>query len=130
MEMDAETTEGDEGEAEGEATLDDTDQETGASQTPPQPGHNRGAHKERYRAFTTRFDQVEDAANLCDPQELERLRIQLDRKLTHLQGVVSRLANRLADWRTQARTGRLPSLEVEALPASEDLKRLKSLGYL
>lgn len=95
MEMDAESTEGDEGEAEGEATLEDTDQETEASQTPPQPGHNRGAHKERYRAFTTRFDQVEDAANLCDPQELERLRIQLDRQLSHLQGVVSRLANRL-----------------------------------
>ena len=48
---------------------------------------------ERYRVFTTRFDQVEDAANLCDPEELGRLRLQLDRQLAHLQGVVSRLAN-------------------------------------
>ena len=95
MEMDADAPEGDEGEAEGEANLEDTDQDTEAAQTTPQPGHNRDAHKERYRAFTTRFDQVEDAADLCDPQELERLRIQLDRQLSHLQGVVSRLANRL-----------------------------------
>ena len=58
-------------------------------------GHNTGREQDRYRVFTTRFDQVEDAANLCDPEELTRLRLQLDRQLAHLQGVVSRLANRL-----------------------------------
>jgi len=48
-----------------------------------------------YRAFTTRFDQVVDAAALCDPDELTRLRFQLDQQLTRLHAVVARLANRL-----------------------------------
>ncbi len=64
-------------------------------QPKPQAGHNRGAKEERYRVYTTEFDQIEDAYNLCDPEELSRLRIQLDRQLAHIQGVVSRLANRL-----------------------------------
>ncbi|TCD04868.1 cobaltochelatase subunit CobT [Erythrobacteraceae bacterium CFH 75059] len=48
-----------------------------------------------YRAYTTRFDEVVDAAALCDPAELDRLRAYLDSQLTGLQGVVTRLANRL-----------------------------------
>ena len=61
----------------------------------PQMGHNRNAQNERYRVLTTEFDRIEDATNLCDPEELSRLRVQLDRQLAHMQGVVSRLANRL-----------------------------------
>ena len=95
LEMDDEAPEDSDGLAKGESTLEDADQDAEANQTPPQRGHNRGAQKKHYRAFTTRFDQVEDADNLCDPQELARLRVQLDRQLAHLQGVVSRLANRL-----------------------------------
>ena len=95
LEMNAEAPEDEDGQAQGESTLQDANQDAETNQTPPQPGHNRGTQKERYRAFTTRFDEVEDAANLCDPQELARLRVQLDRQLAHLQGVVSRLANRL-----------------------------------
>ncbi len=75
------------------ATEADTDSE--AMQARPRPGHNLENATRRYRVFTTRFDQVEDAADLCDPEELARLRLQLDRQLAHLQGVVSRLANRL-----------------------------------
>lgn len=48
-----------------------------------------------YRAYTTAFDEVIEAETLCEPDELERLRHQLDQQLSHLQGVVSRLANRL-----------------------------------
>jgi cobaltochelatase CobT len=48
-----------------------------------------------YRAFTTRFDEVVGAEDLCDPEELARLRSYLDKQLQHLQGVVARLANRL-----------------------------------
>ena len=48
-----------------------------------------------YKAFSTAFDEVIDAENLCEPDELARLRHQLDQQLSHLQGVVSRLANRL-----------------------------------
>lgn len=61
----------------------------------PQSGHNSGYADDRYKVYTTGFDQIEDAANLCDPEELTRLRAQLDRQLAHMQGVVSRLANRL-----------------------------------
>ena len=48
-----------------------------------------------YKAFTTAFDEVVDAETLCELDELARLRHQLDQQLSHLQGVVSRLANRL-----------------------------------
>jgi len=48
-----------------------------------------------YRAFTTAYDEVIGAEDLCEPEELTRLRQQLDQQLSNLQGVVSRLANRL-----------------------------------
>ncbi len=48
-----------------------------------------------YKAFTRQFDEEIEADELCDPEELTRLRQQLDQQLSHLQGVVSKLANRL-----------------------------------
>ena len=48
-----------------------------------------------YHAFTTQFDQVVQAQDLCDPEELVRLRSVMDQQLVHLQGVVAKLANRL-----------------------------------
>ena len=48
-----------------------------------------------YKIFTTQFDEVVSAQELCDFEELKRLRTQLDRQLESLQGVVSKLANRL-----------------------------------
>jgi cobaltochelatase CobT len=48
-----------------------------------------------YKPFTPRFDEIVGAEDLCDPEELDRLRGYLDKQLAHLQGVVSRLANRL-----------------------------------
>jgi len=48
-----------------------------------------------YRMFTNRFDEVIEATELCDPEELGRLRMYLDQQLTHLQGAVTKLANRL-----------------------------------
>jgi cobaltochelatase CobT len=48
-----------------------------------------------YRAFTTRFDEVVEASDLCDEEELNRLRAYLDTQLGQLTGVVTRLANRL-----------------------------------
>ncbi|WP_439578020.1 cobaltochelatase subunit CobT [Elioraea sp.] len=49
----------------------------------------------RYEPFTRQFDEEVEAADLCDADELARLRGQLDQQLQHLQGVVSKLANRL-----------------------------------
>jgi cobaltochelatase CobT len=48
-----------------------------------------------YRAFTLEFDEVIEAGELCDNEELGRLRTYLDQQLSSLQGVVARLANRL-----------------------------------
>ncbi len=48
-----------------------------------------------YRVFTTAFDEIVGAADLCDEDELTRLRAYLDAQLKGLQGVVTRLANRL-----------------------------------
>ncbi len=48
-----------------------------------------------YKFFTDKFDEVIEAPELCDAEELDRLRAYLDSQLTGLQGVVTRLANRL-----------------------------------
>ncbi len=48
-----------------------------------------------YKVFTPAFDEVVAAEDLCDPEELQRLRNYLDKQLSSLQGVVARLANRL-----------------------------------
>lgn len=49
----------------------------------------------RYHAYTTEFDETADASELCDAEELQRLRRTLDRQLENLHSVVSRLANKL-----------------------------------
>ncbi|MBU2342529.1 MAG: cobaltochelatase subunit CobT, partial [Alphaproteobacteria bacterium] len=48
-----------------------------------------------YRPYTEAFDEVIEASELCDREELERLRTYLDSQLAGLQGIVTRLANRL-----------------------------------
>jgi cobaltochelatase CobT len=48
-----------------------------------------------YKVFTTAFDETVGAEELCDEEELDRLRAFLDKQLANLQGVVGRLANRL-----------------------------------
>ncbi|MGF1593263.1 MAG: cobaltochelatase subunit CobT [Kiloniellaceae bacterium] len=63
-------------------------------QLPELFGHNNQAGAP-YHAFTTEFDEIVEAEELCDPDELTRLRQLLDQQLAHLQGVIARLANRL-----------------------------------
>ena len=48
-----------------------------------------------YRAFSVAADEVIEADQLCDADELSRLRHLLDQQLAHLQSVIARLANRL-----------------------------------
>jgi cobaltochelatase CobT len=83
-------------------TEDDTDEaaepgEQGDASAAPRP--NRRSNEPElsgdYRAFTTRFDEVVEASDLCDEEELNRLRAYLDTQLGQLTGVVTRLANRL-----------------------------------
>jgi cobaltochelatase CobT len=76
------------------------DAETSDADTASEPWRPRHAglnepHGPDYRAFTTKFDETVAAEDLCEPEELDRLRGYLDKQLSHLQGVVARLANRL-----------------------------------
>ena len=48
-----------------------------------------------YKVFTREFDQIVGAEDLCDIEDLDRLRAFLDKQLQTLHGAVSRLANRL-----------------------------------
>jgi cobaltochelatase CobT len=101
----------DEAEASGEETSDMSESaeapaelsdeaDQGDSETPAEPRRPRRypLNEPRgpdYRPFTARFDEIVPADELCEPEELDRLRGYLDKQLSHLQGVVARLANRL-----------------------------------
>jgi cobaltochelatase CobT len=85
-----------------QASTSDTfdDGELGDDETPGEATrpNKRGANEPRgpeYHAFAPKFDEVIAAEDLCDHDELERLRSYLDKQLAHLQGIVARLANRL-----------------------------------
>lgn len=54
-----------------------------------------GKNQSAYKIYTTANDETIMADELCDPDELSRLRQYLDQQLNTLQGVVSRLANKL-----------------------------------
>ncbi len=56
---------------------------------------DRGQPEPPYRIFSTGADEIVTAEELCDPDELGRLRAYLDQQLSALSSVVSRLANRL-----------------------------------
>jgi cobaltochelatase CobT len=75
------------------------DAEMGDSETAAEPWRPRHQRNEPrgpdYRPFTSKFDEIVGAEELCEAEELERLRGYLDKQLSHLQGVVARLANRL-----------------------------------
>lgn len=61
---------------------------------PNRPWTEDPAHFD-YKVFTEEFDEVTEASELCDEDELLRLRAYLDSQLTGLQGIVTKLANRL-----------------------------------
>ena len=92
----------DSAEEEAEAPASDMpeDSEMGESDTSAEPWRPRhhGVNEPRgpdYKAFNPKFDETVGAEELCEPEELDRLRGYLDKQLANLQGVVSRLANRL-----------------------------------
>ncbi len=85
--------EGEQAEDEDEAATAEGDEKPGG----PQQRRDRPASDDSatYRAFSRANDEEVHADDLCDADELTRLRQQLDQQLQHLQGVVSKLANRL-----------------------------------
>ncbi|XUU59756.1 cobaltochelatase subunit CobT [Erythrobacter sp. HA6-11] len=103
-EMAGEMAEG-EGDADGETEMSADDDmaegepgdEGDAATMPARPNRPQGDIPDGldYKAYTERFDEEVGATELCDAEELDRLRAYLDSQLTGLQGVVTRLANRL-----------------------------------
>jgi cobaltochelatase CobT len=74
---------------------DQGDAEEAADHRRP-PDHAANARRgPDYKAFATKFDEIVAAEDLCEAEELERLRSYLDKQLQHLSSIVSRLANRL-----------------------------------
>ena len=65
-----------------------------------------------YGAFTSGYDEIVGAEELCDSEELTRLRTMLDQQLTHLQGIIGKLANRL-QRRLMARQQRSWDFDLE-----------------
>ncbi|MFN4142094.1 cobaltochelatase subunit CobT [Aestuariivirga sp.] len=61
----------------------------------PQLPFSSLTNEDFYKVFTNQFDEEISAEELCDADELTRLRNYLDKQLSNLQGVVARLANRL-----------------------------------
>jgi cobaltochelatase CobT len=103
MEMRSEETERDEGDdesADSEADSDEgeaTSAQEGADQARANALRRNWADEPvtDYRPYTNRFDEMVTANELCDDDELGRLRAYLDQQMTSLGGVVTRLANRL-----------------------------------
>lgn len=74
---------------------DMADSEEPAEASRPPVSKDNGRDASSYKAYTNKFDETIAAEDLCDTEELDRLRAYLDKQLNNLQGVVGRLANRL-----------------------------------
>ncbi len=102
MEMRSDSEERDDGEEDGQSEREEEGEasagDEGAEQARTSPSRRnwQDAPTGDYREYTRRFDEVVEAGDLCDPEELNRLRAYLDQQMAQLQGVVTRLANRLA----------------------------------
>ncbi len=71
------------------------DEEGDESQQQRRPDGSASKRTPLYRAYCLDFDEVVDAEDLCDADEMNRLRLHLDQQLANLQGMIGRLANRL-----------------------------------
>ena len=71
------------------------EQDDGDEPWRPQLPFSSLSNEDFYKVSTNQFDEEISAEDLCDAEELTRLRNYLDKQLSNLQGVVARLANRL-----------------------------------
>ena len=100
---DVEFVEGEGEEGEGQTVMMESDEELEGQESEESPDGNRPWRPEisgdrrfpSYRVYTEMFDEIIAAEELCDAEELTRLRAYLDQQLQQYQSVVGRLANRL-----------------------------------
>ena len=108
----------DDAEIDGEAQEGDVEDQDGESEgeiaSNPLSGHNQGKNNVNYnyQVFSTKYDEIVNAADLCDEDELNRLRGTLDKQLETLQGAISRLANKL-QRKLQAKQNRSWNFDLE-----------------
>ncbi|MET0182810.1 MAG: cobaltochelatase subunit CobT [Caulobacterales bacterium] len=82
--------------AESDADAEDSEiEEEGERPMRPPPRNDTDDPNIHYKAFTRAHDEMISAEQLCDAEELARLRSYLDQQLKPLQSVVGRLANKL-----------------------------------
>ena len=93
---------GDADESEQQSSLLDDDADLGDAQdshgdeVPVRPNFfPTGSDRSSYGVFSRKHDETIRAEDLCEAEELARLRMYLDRQLERLKGAVARLANRL-----------------------------------
>ena len=75
--------------------MEGEEQDDGEEPWRPQLPFSSLTNEDFYKVFTNQFDEEISAEDLCDTEELTRLRNYLDKQLSNVQGVVARLANRL-----------------------------------
>jgi cobaltochelatase CobT len=90
-EMDAQQMDVDETQDE----ADGEEQDDGDEPWRPQLPFSSLSNDDFYKVYANAHDEEVHAEDLCDGEELTRLRNYLDKQLASLQGVVARLANRL-----------------------------------
>ena len=101
-------------ESEEDATeMSDEAPEMGDGAKPARPDiKDDGRAEPAYKVFTGAHDEIVGAEDLCDGEELTRLRAYLDQQLASLSSVVSRLANKL-QRRLMAQQNRSWSFDLE-----------------
>ena len=108
----------DQGELEGDAQDGDLEDQDGEGEgeiaSNPLTGHNQGKSLDssNYQVFSSKYDEIVNATDLCDEDELIRLRTTLDKQLEALQGAIARLANKL-QRKLQAKQNRTWNFDLE-----------------
>ena len=78
-----------------ESEFTDIDEaEAGGPKEGDHPDLSNAPKVPQYMAYTTEFDEIVDAQDLCEDDEMKRLRGMLDQQMSSIQNVVTRLANR------------------------------------
>ena len=108
----------DEGEIDGEAQDTGSEDQDGESEgeiaSNSLSDYNQGKNNinYNYKVFSSKYDEIVNAIDLCEEDELNRLRSTLDKQLETLQGAIARLANKL-QRKLQAKQNRSWNFDLE-----------------
>ncbi len=120
--------------AEDDPNAEETDEppDMGEGDQPARPDLKGEGKVVTYKVFTTAHDEIVAAEELCDAEELTRLRAYLDQQLASLSNVVSRLPTSCSAscWRSRtapgASTSRRASSTWRASPGSSSIPPRRS----